>query len=458
MKPAALPADEAVRLAALQRYQVLDTPAERPFDRLTELCAKLLDVPIALISLVDEQRQWFKSRVGLSAHETPREVAFCSHAILGDAVMMVPDALADPRFSDNPLVTGDPNIRAYLGAPLRTPDGQKLGTLCAIDRRPRSFSADQVALLETLSALAMDELELRFTRQKAIMLAERNRRTTAQLQNLLDQAPLAIFTLALDGTVTSWNRASERIFGFTAHEAIGHFLPTVGPEDRDEYADFARKIVATREPQMVQRRRHRKDGTTIPIDLAIGPLLDASGEVEGFMTIAEDVSERHRLEESLRLAAHSDPMTGLANRRGFVEASGRELARAARTHTPLSFVLFDIDHFKQVNDRFGHSTGDRVLEAIAETLRNCLRASDLGVRWGGDELLAMLPDTGLEGARLLAERVRSEVARLAVAGAAAVTLSAGVAQWQIDEAIVATLSRADERLYRAKTDGRDRVC
>jgi diguanylate cyclase (GGDEF)-like protein len=208
---------------------------------------------------------------------------------------------------------------------------------------------------------------------------------------------------------------------------------------------------------MVQRRRHRKDGTTIPIDLAISPLLDASGEVEGFMTIAEDVSERHRLEEALRQAAHSDPMTGLANRRGFVEASGRELARAARTRTPLSFVLFDIDHFKQVNDRFGHSAGDRVLEAIAETMRNCLRASDLGVRWGGEELLAMLPDTDLEGARLLAERVRSAVARLAVAGAGPVTLSAGVAEWQVGEEIVSTLSRADERLYRAKADGRDRV-
>ena len=135
--------NELSRLAALLRYEILDSAEEAAFDDFTQLASRLCDTPIALISLVDDRRQWFKSRVGLAVSETPRDISFCSHAIRGSEIFEVPDALADPRFRDNPLVTGEPGIRFYAGTLLRTPDGHNLGTLCVIDRKPRRLSADQ---------------------------------------------------------------------------------------------------------------------------------------------------------------------------------------------------------------------------------------------------------------------------------------------------------------------------
>ena len=137
---AATPHDEAERLSALSRYAVLDTEPEPAFDRVTRLVSRALDVPIALISLVDADRQWFKSRVGLTVSELPRDTAFCAHAIVGDGTLIVPDALGDARFRDNPLVQGPPRVRAYAGAPLRTSAGAAVGTLCALDTRPLMFS------------------------------------------------------------------------------------------------------------------------------------------------------------------------------------------------------------------------------------------------------------------------------------------------------------------------------
>lgn len=155
------PSQEAARLYALHGYHVLDTPAEARFDRITRLLAKELEVPMALISLVDAERQWFKSRIGLDADGTPREVAFCAHAIQSDDVLVVEDAHEDQRFAHNPLVQGAPHIRFYAGAPLVTPGGQRLGTLCAIDRRPRSLSPEQRNLMRELSDHVMDLLEMR---------------------------------------------------------------------------------------------------------------------------------------------------------------------------------------------------------------------------------------------------------------------------------------------------------
>ena len=156
--PAPLPQDEEQRLLALQNRQVLDTPAEERFDRYTRIAAELFDVPIALVSLVDRERQWFKSRHGLETTETPRETAFCAHAILARAALQVPDALQDPRFADNPLVTGPPRVRFYAGAPLAAADGSLVGTLCLIDQRARQLDEHQLGLLRDLANLVEAEL------------------------------------------------------------------------------------------------------------------------------------------------------------------------------------------------------------------------------------------------------------------------------------------------------------
>jgi CheY-like chemotaxis protein len=160
-QPAPLPRDEDRRLHALQRLQVLDSPPEERFDRYTRIAAQLFDVPIALVSLIDGDRQWFKSRHGLDVGESPRETAFCAHAILDRAVLQVPDALQDDRFADNPLVTGSPRVRFYAGAPLAAADGSLVGTLCLIDRRARQLEPPQLALLRDLADLVERELASR---------------------------------------------------------------------------------------------------------------------------------------------------------------------------------------------------------------------------------------------------------------------------------------------------------
>ena len=154
---------EARRLEALARLQILDTPSEQAFDDLTELAARWLDTPIALVSLVDDQRQWFKSRVGLTAEQTPREIAFCAHAIQKHELFEVPDAALDDRFSNNPLVTSDPNIRFYAGMPIASPDGELVGTLCVIDRVPRQLSDSQQDTLRRLARTAEFQLRLRLS-------------------------------------------------------------------------------------------------------------------------------------------------------------------------------------------------------------------------------------------------------------------------------------------------------
>ena len=166
-KPAPLPENEPERLAELVNYHILDTPTEIVFDRLTRMAARRFDMPIALVSLVDKDRQWFKSRYGLDATETPRDLAFCAHVILQDDVMVVHDTTADPRFAGNPLVTGKPDIRFYAGAPLTTSNGYKLGTVCVIDRVPHpEFSEEHKKELAELAAIAVDEMELRLAVKK----------------------------------------------------------------------------------------------------------------------------------------------------------------------------------------------------------------------------------------------------------------------------------------------------
>lgn len=183
--------DEAGRLKALDMYAILDSEPERYFDDLVLLASHICGTPIALMSLVDEDRQWFKSKIGLPISETPRDVAFCAKAIEQPDVFVVPDAMQDSRFRDNPLVLGEPHIRFYAGAPLINEEGYALGTLCVIDQEPREFTAEQKEALQALSRLAMAQLE--FRRNLGLLKEALNDRTKkehereAELQNLQAQ-------------------------------------------------------------------------------------------------------------------------------------------------------------------------------------------------------------------------------------------------------------------------------
>lgn len=159
------PFDDEARLAALQRLAILDTPIEQPFEKIVTLVRTVLAVPIATVTLVDRDRQWFKAKRGVEANETPRSVSFCTHTIQQRDPLVVEDAEADPRFADSPLVAGPPFIRSYAGVPLRTPDGHNVGSLCAMDTRPRRFSPADIGILSNFANIVCDELELRLIAQ-----------------------------------------------------------------------------------------------------------------------------------------------------------------------------------------------------------------------------------------------------------------------------------------------------
>jgi len=221
MKAPGTPANEADRLASLLTYNVLDTEGEAAFDALTTLAAAILEVPIALVSLVDADRQWFKARYGLEASETSRDVSFCGHVVESSAPLVVNDAFGDNRFADNPLVTGDPRVRFYAGMPLQTPDGFVLGTLCAIDTVPRQLSPAQLELLRLLAGQVVDQLEARRLRHTLATEAASIRENARRLEVLFDAMAEGVVVQDASGAITSANRAAEGILGLSIAQMQG---------------------------------------------------------------------------------------------------------------------------------------------------------------------------------------------------------------------------------------------
>lgn len=315
---------EAGRLAALRRYKILDTEPEEEFDEIVGLIRSIFNINYAAINLIDFDRQWSKASSGIaedpcaSQITAPRSVAFCDHTIRSEKAMMVEDATQDPRFAQNPFVTGPLAIRSYLGVPLTTPEGYHIGALCVFGTETRSF------------------------------------------------------TLA----------------------------------DKEVLFNFAKVVMSQFE---------------------------------------------------LRLTARIDSLTNVLVRRAFVTRLDRVVAE--NLDQPDSLVLLDLDHFKAVNDRFGHPAGDAVLMSVALTMSQFARRTDSIGRLGGEEFGILLPGATLSEAREIAERLRTEVARLSIPeiGRETVTISAGIAQRGRGETRQSWFDRADRGLYSAKRQGRDMV-
>ncbi|KQM51009.1 diguanylate cyclase [Sphingomonas sp. Leaf208] len=315
--------DDDGRVAALRRLDVLDTAVEEPFEKIVTLVRTVLAVPVATVTLVDRDRQWFKARRGMEQSETPRAVSFCTHTIQQRDPLIIENALADPRFAESPLVVGPPYVRSYAGIPLRTPEGYNVGALCAMDTRPRRFSPADIAILSNFANIVCDELEL-------------------------------------------------------------------------------------------------------------------------------------------RLIAQVDHLTGALTRRGFVDQAQREMERTLRYGRASSLIMIDVDHFKRVNDTYGHSIGDQVLKQIASLAETTLRPCDLFGRLGGEEFALLMPETSGAAALVVAERLRNTIAEhpmtLHGGGTIHVTASFGVAELSASfNTLTAWLERADTMLYAAKSGGRNRT-
>ncbi|MDH5511591.1 MAG: response regulator [Gammaproteobacteria bacterium] len=319
------PKDENQRLSALRSLAILDTPAEERFDRITRIAQRLFDVPIVLVSLVDAERQWFKSRVGLDVSEAARDISFCGHAILQSGPFVVPDATQDIRFRDNPLVTDEPLIRFYAAQSLTDLAGNRLGTLCLIDRRPRQLDDTQLQLLRDLASMAETELNCASYTHLTEKLLDSGEHYLAIFDNVVD----GIITIDDHGLITSTNPAVERIFGYHFDEMQGRnvsmLMPQPYQEQHDQYlANYRttgiRKIIGI--GREVEGRR--KDGSVFPLDLAVNEMV--VGNKRMFTGIVRDLSERKKGEkmqaEFVSTVSHElrTPLTSIRGSLGLVVA------------------------------------------------------------------------------------------------------------------------------------------
>ena len=287
------PANDQERLRVLRRYAILDTAPEAAFDRLTNLAARLLKVPVALMTLVDANRQWFKACYGIDLTETSREVSFCAHAILSDEMMIIPDATKDPRFADNPLVTGPPGIRFYAGVPLQGVDGANIGTLCIIDLKPRELSATETSLLRDLAEIAMDELRLR------LAMLEKNQLAAAVTN--VDCGILMTDPTQPDNPIVYCNPAFTEMTGYGLPEIVGRNCRFLSGDATDsEERNAIRTALAERRLYQGLIQNYRRNGEVFWNDLTISPVFDQEGRLISFVGLQNDVTERKRSEDSLR--------------------------------------------------------------------------------------------------------------------------------------------------------------
>lgn len=311
MPAANMPTDESARVEALWRLRMLDSAPEKEFDALVAVAAIICGVPISLVSLVDSDRQWFKANVGLpGVTETPRDEAFCAHAILQDGIFEVPDAHVDPRFAGNPLVTAAPKIRFYAGATLRLSSGAHVGTLCVIDRVPRRLNDQQREALRLLSVAAVQALESRYL---ALELHE----SQTRFATLSNAAPLGVFATDAQGQCNYTNARWQEIYGLSMADALGNgWSRTLHPHDRDAvFAEWQRTAELQTNFDM-EFRILAADGAVRCVRSISGPFTNSDGLVAGYVGSVEDVTLRKQ--QQVQLAFERD----MLNRTGVLAKVG----------------------------------------------------------------------------------------------------------------------------------------
>ncbi len=372
IKPYPIPPSERERLAALNEYGVVGTPPEPEFDHVAKLATEIFGVPTALISFVEKDRQTFKARVGFEAAETSRDASFCAHTIVKNDVMVIPDAMSDERFRNNPLVTAAPSIRFYAGAPLTTSDGHNIGSICIIDNKPRDpLSPEQVQNLKRLAQVTMDHLERRrFNDLKRAAFS------------FAAATPDALVGIDAERRITFWNPAAAGMFGYSRREIAGQtvdhlipaeslspFLKLLEPDDR----------ACTRQQRSAELFARKKDGAKLPIELSVARWEEDGQAHHGL--ILRDVSQRHLMQDHLRYLTSFDRLTDLPNRSRFLE----EIDEALRADLPFFILKIGLDKLGEINGTMGMAAGDRVLKQTAERIGKAAGDGVIVARLGGDE-------------------------------------------------------------------------
>ncbi len=480
---------EQSRLEELYSYEVLNTTVEKDFDDVTTLAAHICNTPLAFVSLIDENRQWFKSHFGTSLQETPREISFCQFAIQGKETMVVSDSLKDPRFDQNPLVLGDPNIRFYAGAPLVNHEGYALGTLCVLDQSPRVLEPGQLDMLKVLSRQVVLLLELRrvIHRQNKTELALRS--SEATMTAFFEASPMRMGVLELVGEeiiLIADNRLKMAVTEGNRPINLSESLAEVGNSSEiiEIWRTELERASENNKPVKFEYQL-KQNGSRAWISASVGLLGKTEHGTTRFAYIVEDITRRVRIAEELqnnieklrgsqalleeqeanlkisnqRLVELSmtDSLTKLMNRRAFEEQLQVAFEQYRRHNIEVTLIILDVDHFKKFNDTFGHPAGDTVLISVGRILTENLRHGDCASRWGGEEFAVLLPNTSFKEGLDTAERIRKHI-ESTDNEFHKITASFGVASFFLSmECYVDIVRNADRALYNSKHNGRNCV-
>jgi diguanylate cyclase (GGDEF)-like protein/PAS domain S-box-containing protein len=467
---------DIARLWSLWTRELLDSQPEAECEELTRLAASLCGTPTGLITLLDERHQWARDSESFKLGETPREIAFCAHAVRQQGLFVIKDALLDNRFGTNPLVTSDPPLRFYAGTPMLSADGNILGTFSVLDITPRILSAEQANALEVLAKQAAARLELTVRRRALDQALAEKEKASASLRAseelfraFMNASPFLSYIKDAAGRLLFYNRAFSQRFGVSEYAWLGR---------SDEQLWQRNKSVRTQDLEVMngggivetEEQIRGADGTISTLRSYKFPCHDSAGNMllAGVaVDVTDDVAQKAELEryhreledanDQLRRLAVTDELTGLRNRRAFEERLVMEFSMARRRKRELAVLLIDVDNFKTINDRWGHSAGDEVLRRLGNILRTTVRLPDLPARYGGEEFAVLLPESGEDSAMGLARRVMQRVAAEEWENEP-VTISMGMAA--MNESLqngYQLVELADEALYAAKRAGKNRV-
>jgi diguanylate cyclase (GGDEF)-like protein/PAS domain S-box-containing protein len=461
---------KAARPDASRREASREAAAERLFDELTRLAVEASKAPIAALSLVEGGHRWFKSRGGVSATETPRAIALSSEAILSRELLIFTDLWQEKRFAEETL--GRSGIRFFAGAPLYASDGAPIGTLSVMDRSPRELGKVEREELQRLAEWASRELDVDVAydtltsrprpapagppAKPAAPASNPNGPPEPEFRHLVEGSPLGIYVIQ-DRRFQYANPGLAAILGYSREEllALETIEAAVAPEDRTTFLERLEKPARGVQPFFF--RALKKDGD--PIDVEVH---DSATELSGapaVMGTVLDVSYRKRSEAQIVEHAYVDPLTKLPNRVRFVDRLDLALAQARRYKRRLAIVYVDVDDFKFVNDNWGHSVGDMLLQSLALRLKRNLREVDTVARIGGDEFVILMPDLRqAEDMSAVAQKLLTVIGSPFNLDGRTIQLtsSVGIAAYPDDgDEAESLLHNADAAMYRAKAIGRN---